>query len=75
MSWHADATDQYPVPNQASSPTYSYLYDDRRRDGPAYVLVVLLAFVLGTVSTLGAIYTLSNTIDRLMSVPYCQEVK
>lgn len=75
-SWHGDdPTDRYPT--QPSSPAHFVpaVVETRRSEGAALLSVVLLAFVLSVVVSLSTTYALSRTVDRLLSVPMCQEGK
>lgn len=56
-------TDQYPA-----RPSH-----ERRGDNVGLALIVLLTFILGAAALLSAVFSLNETIERLLAVPMCQE--
>lgn len=73
MPWGDDPTDQTPIPPQIEHHTHHHA--EKRGDAIAFTLIVLATFILGSVAVLGANYSLARTVDRLLSVPMCQEGK
>lgn len=73
-SWEPDdPTDRYPTqPAAQFSPA---VVGTRRSETRAIVSVVLLAFGLSVVVSLSTTYALASMVDRLLSVPMCQEGK
>lgn len=72
--WGEDPTDQMPVPRPPVE-HHTHHHAERRGESVAVIVIVFLTFALGAGITLAATYSLANTVDRLLSVPICREVK
>jgi hypothetical protein len=74
MTWGADPTDRMTTPQPADQYPVHH-YHVRRGENIGLAVVVLLTFILGASAVLAAMFSLADTIDRLMAVPMCLETK